>query len=112
MLDLTKAAQDKLASVLQSNPDCNCVRIGVAGGGCSGFEYKIALGPDIKWPIDYEQQWNLYGSPTLKVFVDPMSDIYLDGVTVDYIESLTESGFRFNNPNVKSQCGCGKSFSA
>lgn len=58
-----------------------------------------------------EVDWNLYEFGDLKVYVDQISDMYLDGVQVDYIESLEQSGFSFHNPNVKSTCGCGSSFS-
>ena len=53
---------------------------------------------------------NMYEFDGLKVLVDQMSEMYLDGVSIDYIESLEGSGFKFNNPNVKSTCGCGSSF--
>jgi iron-sulfur cluster assembly accessory protein len=111
MIQLSIAAQDKLASVLKDNPDLSAVRMGVEGGGCSGFQYHMSLGPCERWPADYETAWNLYTFGDLKVYVDPMSEMYLDGVTVDYIDTIPESGFKFTNPNVKTACGCGKSFS-
>lgn len=103
MLNITQTAQRKLAEVLASNPQFKIVRVGVRGGGCSGMEYQIALAeqPDPDWELVSEN-----------VYVDPISLMYIDGTTVDYTESLTESGFKFSNPNVRSQCGCGKSFSA
>ena len=111
MIQLTIEAQEKLLQVLSANPDLSAVRVGVEGGGCSGFQYHISLGPCTQWPADYETAWHLYEFNGLKVYVDPMSDMYLDGVNVDYVESLEASGFKFTNPNVRSQCGCGKSFS-
>jgi iron-sulfur cluster assembly protein len=105
MIDVTDAARDKLLSVLAAQEGYKYVRIGVRGGGCSGLEYSIGL-------VDqYEPDWTMIEFNNLMVVVDPVSMMYLDGVTVDYFESLTESGFKFNNPNVRSQCGCGKSFS-
>jgi len=106
MIELTQAAQDKLAAVLQANANYKYVRLGIRGGGCSGFEYSIGL------VEQYEPDWTTIECTGVTVVVDPISMMYLDGVSVDFIESLTESGFRFNNPHVKSQCGCGKSFSA
>ena len=109
MIDLTLKAQDQLRKVLAANPNYKFVRIGVRGGGCSGLEYSIGL------LDEYDPDWAEYlytGESLLQVYVDPISEMYLDGTTVDFVESLTESGFRFTNPNVRSQCGCGKSFSA
>lgn len=109
MIDLSLAAQTHLLVVLAANPEFKYVRLGVRGGGCSGLEYSIGLASE------YEADWNEYefdsGGGSLRVFIDPISLMYLDGVQVDYIESLTESGFKFNNPNMKTGCGCGKSFS-
>jgi iron-sulfur cluster assembly protein len=105
MIQLSIAAQDKLVSVLKDNPDRPFVRLGVKGGGCSGFEYSIGL------VDEYEPDWELFEFGPVKVVVDPMSLMYLEDVSVDYIEGLDASGFRFTNPHVRSQCGCGKSFS-
>ncbi len=81
------------------------LRVAVVGGGCSGFQYHMA----------FENQTNetdeLLDFDGLKVAVDQMSSMYLDGVEIDYIETLEGAGFKFNNPNVKSTCGCGSSFS-
>lgn len=106
MIALTPVAQDKLADVLKANPDVKAIRMGIRGGGCSGFEY--VLQPMKKIEGDFESF--LFGDVT--VVVDSISMMYLDGVTLDYHESLQQSGFIFENPNVRSQCGCGKSFSA
>jgi iron-sulfur cluster assembly accessory protein len=81
------------------------LRIAVVGGGCSGFSYSMA----------FENQPNMldktYSFNGLKVFVDQASLLYLDGAEVDYVETLEGSGFKFSNPQVKSTCGCGSSFS-
>lgn len=98
-------AQEKLASVLQANPTYKFVRLGVRGGGCSGFEYSIGL------VEASEEGWTEYPFEDCIIVVDPVSLMYLENVEIDYIESLTESGFKFHNPQVRSQCGCGKSFS-
>jgi len=105
MITLTDAAIQKLASVLKDNPQYAYVRLGVRGGGCSGFEYSIGL------VETYEEDWTTVECTDVTVVIDPMSMMYLEDVTVDYLESLEASGFKFTNPNVHSQCGCGKSFS-
>jgi iron-sulfur cluster assembly accessory protein len=84
----------------------DALRIGVRGGGCSGFQYSLEL-IDSK---NAKPEWTEEDHDGLRVFVDPMSAMYLEGVTLDYIESLDGSGFKFNNPNVKTTCGCGSSF--
>tara|TARA_R110002020_G_scaffold62611_1_gene167316 strand:+ start:674 stop:994 length:321 start_codon:yes stop_codon:yes gene_type:complete len=80
------------------------LRLMVVGGGCSGFTYDM----------DLENQENdgdsVIEREGLKVYVDPMSYQYLDGTTVDYIESFKYSGFTFENPNATRTCGCGSSF--
>jgi iron-sulfur cluster assembly accessory protein len=82
------------------------LRFAVQGGGCSGFSYAMQWENE-KGPMDKEFEFD-----GLKVIVDATSLMYLDGVTVDYLETLESSGFKFDNPNVKSTCGCGQSFSA
>jgi len=80
------------------------LRLYVAGGGCSGLTYGMALedGPSEEDIITEKEGLN--------IFVDPFSAKYLKGSTVDYIESIEGSGFKINNPNVTSSCGCGHSF--
>jgi iron-sulfur cluster assembly accessory protein len=82
------------------------IRIGVMGGGCSGFQYSMDFENSPKdGDITVEQSG-------LKLYVDAMSSMYLQGVTVDYVVGLQGAGFKFNNPNAKSTCGCGSSFQA
>ena len=107
MVQLTERAVGKVQEILDSQePKPAGLRIAVVGGGCSGFSYSMA----------FENQPNMldktYNYSGLKVFVDQASLLYLDGAEVDYVESLEGSGFKFSNPNVKSTCGCGSSFSA
>jgi iron-sulfur cluster assembly accessory protein len=82
------------------------IRVGVMGGGCAGFQYSM----------DFEQEAKdgdtTFEQDGVKLYVDPMSSMYLQGVTVDYVVGLQGAGFKFNNPNAKSTCGCGSSFSA
>jgi iron-sulfur cluster assembly accessory protein len=82
------------------------IRVGVVGGGCSGFQYSMDFE---KAPTEGDMAFEQDG---IKVFIDPMSSMYLQGVTIDYIQGLQGAGFKFNNPNAKQTCGCGQSFSA
>ena len=83
------------------------LRIGVAGGGCSGFQY--ALGFDDKTDETKDQVAEQHG---VRVAVDKKSALYLDGTTIDFYEGLEKRGFTFENPNAVKSCGCGSSFSA
>ena len=106
MVQLTEKAVGKVREILDTQePKPAGLRIAVVGGGCSGFSYSMA----------FENQPNMldktYSFEGLKVFVDQASLLYLDGAEVDYVETLECSGFKFSNPQVKSTCGCGSSFS-
>lgn len=82
------------------------IRIGVVGGGCAGFQYSMDFDKDAKdGDLSFEQDG-------IRFFVDPMSSMYLQGVTVDYVVGLQGAGFKFNNPNARTTCGCGQSFTA
>jgi len=107
MIQLTEKAVAKVYEILDTQePKPAGLRISVVGGGCSGFSYSMAFENS---PTMMDKTLNYEG---LKVFVDQASLIYLEGAEVDYVETLEGSGFKFNNPNVKSTCGCGSSFSA
>jgi iron-sulfur cluster assembly protein len=107
MVSLTSKAIDKVKEILDSQePKPAGLRIAVVGGGCSGFSYSMAFE---NTPNMLDKTYNYEG---LKVFVDQASMLYLDGAEVDYVETIEGSGFKFNNPNVKSTCGCGSSFNA
>ncbi len=82
------------------------LRLGVQGGGCSGLSYLFRLETSQR-PKDH-----VYEFEGVKIFIDPKSMLYLNGMTLDYKESLMYSGFAFDNPNAKKSCGCGTSFSA
>jgi iron-sulfur cluster assembly protein len=106
MIQLTETAVGKVNEILgMQEPKPAGLRISVVGGGCSGFSYSMA----------FENASNMldktYNFGDLRVFIDQASMLYLDGVEVDYVETLEGSGFKFNNPQVKSTCGCGSSFS-
>ncbi len=81
------------------------IRVGVQGGGCSGFQYSMDFEEKAKeGDVTLEQSG-------IKLYVDSMSSMYLQGVTIDYVQGLQGAGFKFNNPNAKTTCGCGSSFS-
>jgi iron-sulfur cluster assembly accessory protein len=106
MIQITEKAVGKVREILDGQePKPAGLRIAVVGGGCSGFSYSMA----------FENSPNMldktYSFDGLKVFVDQASLLYLEGAEVDYVENLEGSGFKFNNPNTKSTCGCGSSFS-
>jgi iron-sulfur cluster assembly accessory protein len=105
-INMTPTAVSKVKEIMaQQNPVPAGLRVGVVGGGCSGFSYSMSFESGagmMDKTIDVEG---------LKVFVDATSMMYLQGVTVDYVETLEGAGFKFENPNVKSTCGCGSSFS-
>jgi iron-sulfur cluster assembly accessory protein len=103
---LTDAAIGKVKEIMSTqDPIPAGLRIGVVGGGCSGFQYSMS----------FENQSGMMDKvlkfEDLKVFVDATSAMYLNGCTVDYVETLEAAGFKFDNPTVKSTCGCGSSFS-
>lgn len=107
MIQLTERAVGKVQEILSAQePQPSGLRISVVGGGCSGFSYSMAFEST---PGMLDKTYDFSG---LKVFVDQASLLYLDGAEVDYVETLEGSGFKFNNPNVKSTCGCGSSFQA
>jgi iron-sulfur cluster assembly protein len=83
-----------------------CLRIGVKGGGCSGFSYILDLTESKK---DHDEEFTQHG---IRLIVDPKSLLYLTGVTVDFKDEVMGRGFVFNNPNATATCGCGSSFSA
>ena len=107
MVQLTETAVTKVKEILGTQePKPVGLRISVVGGGCSGFSYSMAFENS---PGLMDKTYSFDG---LKVFVDQASLLYLDGAEVDFVETMEGSGFKFNNPNVKSTCGCGSSFSA
>lgn len=103
---LTPQAIDEVKRMLAKEvqkPDLG-LRLSVKGGGCSGLSYSLNF--DIQ-----KQGDNQFDFQGLRVYVDPKSLLYLSGMTLDYMDSLQEKGFRFINPNASKTCGCGESFS-
>jgi iron-sulfur cluster assembly accessory protein len=88
----------------QQNPAPSGLRVGVVGGGCSGFSYSMAF-ENAAGMMD-----KTFEVDGLKIFIDATSAMYLQGASVDYLETLEGAGFKFENPNVRSTCGCGSSF--
>jgi iron-sulfur cluster assembly protein len=106
MIQLTpKAAKAVQRFIRFSETPVLGMRVTVSGGGCSGFQYGVKLeaaaGAD-------DAVFEVAG---IKVLVDPATAPLVEGLSIDFIDSLTESGFKFDNPNAKAACGCGKSFS-
>jgi iron-sulfur cluster assembly accessory protein len=104
-LEITPTAVSKVKEIMaQQEPAPLGLRVAVVGGGCSGFSYQM----------NFENQSNavdkVFDFDGLKVFVDQASLMYLKGTKVDYLETLEGAGFKFENPNVKTTCGCGSSF--
>jgi iron-sulfur cluster assembly accessory protein len=80
------------------------VRVGVVGGGCSGFQYQLAFEPE---PATEDTVFEQDG---VRIFIDPASQPHLQGITLDYVTGLHGAGFKFLNPNAERTCGCGASF--
>jgi len=104
---LTPAAVTQLKRILVEKgvPEDHGLRVGVKGGGCSGFSY--ILGFDVK-----KEQDNVFEIDGLTVFMEKAHAMYLLGMEIDWVEGLNNRGFSFNNPNAGETCGCGTSFSA
>ena len=103
---LTERAADKIRALMAQEPagEAEVLRVAIQGGGCSGFEY--ALGFD-RGAQSGDHELEFHG---VRVVVDPFSAPYLQGSTIDFLEGLQESGFKIDNPNAVSSCGCGHSF--
>ncbi|QQZ29616.1 iron-sulfur cluster assembly accessory protein [Thiothrix subterranea] len=107
MIILTDNAQKALGRFIEgADKSIAGLRIGVSGGGCSGLQYSMSL-VEAKTDGDLEVSF-----PALTVFVDPENAPKLAGLTVDFIDGIDGSGFKFENPNATNSCGCGKSFAA
>ena len=105
-ISLTPTAITKVKEIMgQQTPVPAGLRVGVVGGGCSGFSYSMSF-ENASGLMD-----KVFDMDGLKVYVDATSVMYLNGCIVDYVETLEGAGFKFENPNVKSTCGCGSSFS-
>ena len=106
---LTEKAASEVMKIItdQKLEDGTNLRVGVAGGGCSGFQYS--LGFDTQFDPKADTKTDQHG---VAVVVDKKSDLFLDGTTLDFHEGIDKRGFTFNNPNASKSCGCGSSFQA
>src|SRR5688572_25800469 len=106
MIGITSLAATKVNEIRQAEAieSQMALRLRVVGGGCAGFSYDLYFDE----PTEVDRRFPING---VDVVVDEMSLMYLAGTEIDYVEGLQGAGFKFNNPNVKSTCGCGSSFS-
>jgi iron-sulfur cluster assembly protein len=103
---LTPLAAEKLQAILkEKNLTEHGLRVFISGGGCSGFQYGMAFENTM------EEGDFVFESSGVRLYVDPASAMYLEGASVDYVDSLMGGGFRIENPNAVSTCSCGQSFS-
>lgn len=104
MIHLTENAATHISNYLKNRGKGEGIRVGVKTSGCSGLAYVLEFVDDID---EHDQIFEQFG---VKVFVDPKSLVYLDGLEMDYVKNGLNEGFEFNNPNKKGECGCGESF--
>lgn len=103
-IELSESAKSEVKRLLEKeNKPGLGLRLGVQGGGCSGLSYKLNFDKS-------REGDNVINTGTFNVFVDPKSFLYLNGILLDYVDSLQGKGFKFVNPNAKNTCGCGESF--
>jgi iron-sulfur cluster assembly protein len=111
-ITVTEKAASEVKRIIQEQqeqggaPERIYLRLRVVGGGCSGYQHKLDLDPVVNPKLD--EQFEYHGVP---VVVDRRSLMYVDGVTVDFHDDLNRRGFSISNPNAKTTCGCGSSFS-
>jgi iron-sulfur cluster assembly protein len=104
VVSLTPAAAAKIRDLMAQETDVSVLRVAIEGGGCSGFQYGLGFDRGAQ---EGDHAFEVEG---VQVVVDPFSAPYLMGATVDYLETIQESGFKIDNPNAVSSCGCGHSF--
>jgi len=106
-ITMTERAAAKIKQVFQRDnmPEDACLRVGIKGGGCSGFSYTLDV---TNKPADEDEVFHNCG---VRIVCDPKSYLYLNGTEVDWRDELLGGRFVFNNPNAKQSCGCGASFS-
>lgn len=108
LIEVTEPAAERIRELLgkENKTETHGLRMKVIGGGCSGLRYELAFDDQIR---DVDTQIEVNG---VRVIVDEKSALYLAGITLDFVDTLQESGFKMLNPNASSTCGCGESFSA
>ena len=112
-IELTQTAANEIKSIIEKQADAHeldpqkvRLRVGVKGGGCSGFSYILDLTEQER---ETDEKFEKHG---VTIVCDPKSYLYLNGVTIDFKDEVMGRGFVFNNPNASGTCGCGSSFSA
>lgn len=108
IIEVTEVAAERIQDLLSKDgkADTHGLRMKVIGGGCSGLRYELAFDDEI---TDRDNEIMRHG---VKIIVDEKSALYLVGTTLDFVDTLNESGFKIVNPNAKNTCGCGESFAA
>ena len=108
MIDVTESAATKVRSLLETDGkvESHGLRMKVVGGGCSGLQYQLSFDEAVD---EADHEIRAFG---VRVIVDEKSALYLVGSTLDFVDSLQESGFKIENPNATNSCGCGQSFAA
>lgn len=106
MISITERAAEKVQEIASAEELLGQgLRLRVIGGGCAGFSYDLYFEDQVR------EDDETFEDKGVKLYIDGVSYLYLDGTEIDYVESLHGAGFKFENPNVKSTCGCGSSFS-
>ena len=103
-VQVTPKAIQKIKQTFEREGVFGGLRLGILGGGCSGLSYQF------KFELKPRERDQIFEFDGVQIFIDPKSLIYLRGLTLDYQESLMQSGFVFDNPNASKSCGCGTSF--
>jgi iron-sulfur cluster assembly protein len=108
-ITLTEKAANEVKRIMvdQKAEEDTLLRVAIAGGGCSGFQYSLNFARDYE-----ETKDSRYDQHGVRIVVDKKSALYLDGTTVDFYDGVDRRGFAFDNPNVARTCGCGSSFRA
>ena len=108
LIQVTEPAAERIRALLEKDGkvETHALRMKVIGGGCSGLRYELAFDDQVR-EVHTEIEVN-----GVRVVLDEKSALYLAGTTLDFVDTLSESGFKMNNPNASSTCGCGESFSA
>ncbi len=105
MISLTPVAAEKVREIAnQEGLEGQGLRLRVIGGGCAGFQYDLYFEDS---PTDMDERYESHGIP---LYVDPLSNQYLDGTQIDFVDTAHGAGFKFDNPNMSGSCGCGSSF--
>lgn len=104
MIEITPSARERIRGMLAEENPGGLMRLGVIGGGCSGLQYKF------RYEQNPREHDNVFETGGVRLCVDPKSYQFLDGMTLDYVDTILEQRFLFRNPNADKSCGCGKSF--